>query len=215
MLKLYHAPTQRPICRSCARPDKLHHRPRKVLMQSRWARSVTPNPEEFVRGAHYYFEIGNTSDAPGWIFAEPETASFRLHYRTEPRRSAYSPSNLFRKPDFLVLDHQNQEVLRISRYTRVPACFNIIQNGEVVGTIGLRSLLRNKYSLELKDGPTWTFRMPLFTIQFDGESNANSRVWVRLCPSKRQWNLLTQVGADDLRLLAGLAFIHREWWCYS
>ena len=29
-----------------------------------------------------------------------------------------------------------------------------------------------------------------------------------------QWTLLAEAGADDVRLLAGLAFIHREWWCY-
>ena len=57
--------------------------------------------------------------------------------------------------------------------------------------------------------------MPLFTVYFHGESSSNSRVWVVVGPSKRQWTLLAEAGSDDERLLAALAFIHREWWCYS
>lgn len=138
----------------------------------------------------------------------------RWHYQTEPCRSAYSFLNLFRRPDFVLLDHDEKEVLRIRRRTRFPPRSDILQNGEVVGTIRLRSVLLNRYSLVLKAGPTWTFRMPLFTIRFYGESSANSRVRVLMGP-KVQWMLHLSAGADDVRLVAGLAFIHRQWWCYS
>ena len=123
---------------------------------------------------------------------------------------SYLASNLFRKPDFVLLDHEEREVLRICRTTRFPPRFSMIQNGEVVGTIKLRSIFLNKYAINLKAGPKWTFRMPLFTIYFHGESSSNSRVWVVVGPSKMEWTLLTEAGTDDVRLLAGLAFIHGE-----
>jgi hypothetical protein len=183
-------------------------------MKLRRERYIDPSPSEIERGAGYVFQLdGGASDAPGCIYDNAGNACW--NYRTEPRRSAYSPLNLVRKPDFVLLDHESQEVLRISRNTRVPPRFDIIQNGGVVGTIGLRSILRNKYMLTLKGGPAWTFRMPLFTIHFYGKSSVDSRVWVVIGANKTEWYLLTQAGTTDVRLVGGLAFIHREWWCYS
>ena len=174
-----------------------------------------PSPEEIERGVPYSLQLNGALDCPGAILAEPGNANVRWHCRTDPCRSPYSPLNLLRKPDFVLTDPEERVVLRIRRNSRVPPRFNMIQDGEVVGTICLRSILRNKYAIALKAGPTWTFRMPLFTVHFHGESTAESRVWVAVGPSKLQWTLLAQPGTDDLRLLAGLAFIHREWWCYS
>jgi hypothetical protein len=179
------------------------------------ASQCAPSPEDIERGVQYSFQLGDALDCPCAILAEPGMATAGWHCGTEPRRSPFSPLNLLRKPDFVLMDHEERVVLRIRRKSRVPPRFDMIQNGQVVGTIGLRSILRNKYAIALNAGPTWTFRMPLFTICFHGESTAESRVWVAVGPSKRQWNLLAQPGTDDVRLLAGLAFIHREWWCYS
>jgi hypothetical protein len=172
-----------------------------------------PTPDQIERGVPYFFQLSWATGYPSWIIAEPGNPTVRWHCRTEPCRANFSPQNLIRKPDFVLLDHEEREVLRICRTTRLPPRFNMIQNGEVVGTIGLRSIFQNKYAINLKAGPKWTFRMPLFTVYFHGASSSNSRVWVIVGPSKMEWSLLTEAGTDDLRLLAGLAFIHREWWC--
>jgi hypothetical protein len=172
-----------------------------------------PSEDEIERGARHCLVIAWDRGSPGSIL--PEIGDARWHCRTEPCRSAWSALNLLRKPDFVLVDQEERGVLRIRRASRLPPRFSILQNGEVVGTIGLRSFLRNKYSIVLTDGPTWTFRMPLFRIYFHGESSSDSRLWIQVGPGKTQWNLLAQAGADDVRLLAALAFIHREWWCYS
>src|SRR5687768_6716531 len=166
-----------------------------------------PTHDQIERGVPYLLQLGWGLGYPGWIFAEaePGTATVRWHCRTEPCRSNFSPLSLIRKPDFVLLDHEEREVLRIRRNTRFPPRFNIIHIGEVVGTIGLRSILQNKYAINLKAGPKWIFRMPLFTLHFYGVSSSNARVWVVVGPSKMEWTLLTEAGANDVRLLAGLA----------
>ena len=79
----------------------------------------------------------------------------------------------------------------------------------------MRSLFRIKYSIDIQGAGSWTFRLPLFTVQFRGDSQAGTDVWVIVGPSKMEWNILIRPGTNDLRLLAALAFIHNEWWNYS
>src|SRR5207244_4308827 len=114
----------------------------------------------------------------------------RWRYETHPRRSVYSPLNLLKKPDFILSDGQGQEVLRVVRKTRFPPRFKMVESGRTVGKIALRSILRNKYSIEFDEGPRWLFRMTLFTIYFPGVSSTGNRAWVVVGPSKRQWNVL-------------------------
>lgn len=84
----------------------------------------------------------------------------------------------------------------------------------VVHIQGSRSL-RNRYTIQIGEEPTWMFHMPLFTIYFRAESAMGQEVLVRVGPSKKQWNVLAQPGTDSVYLLCALAFIHREWWAYS
>ena len=182
-------------------------------MDQKHERHARPNALDLERGAYYAFQIDIKLDAPGVIVAKPGVICWR--YETRPKRSAYSPINLFRKPEFVITNIEGQELLSIRRCTRLPPCFEMIENGQVVGKIALRSILRNKYTLQFHAGPVWTFRMPLFTLNFRGESTEGTYVWARVGPQKTQWNLLVESGADSLHLLSGLAFIHREWWCYS
>jgi hypothetical protein len=123
--------------------------------------------------------------------------------------------NLFRKPDFVLFDAEEREVLRVRRTTRFPARFEIIEGGRVIGEIALRSILRNQYTIEFDAGLRWLVRMPLFTTYFAGASSTGTRAWIVVGPSERQWRLLVEPEADSVHLLCGLAFIHRERWCYS
>ncbi len=172
-----------------------------------------PDAETIERGDRYWFLIEETLDFSGAILEASGTIRWR--YLTSPRRSPYSLVNLKRKPDFLVLNPDGLDLLRIRRDKRLPPIFHMIEGSRVVGRIRLRSILRNTYTLDFEEGPTWTVRMPLYTVNFWGESSVNSHVWILTGPSKKQWNLLSEPGATNVRLLSGLAFIHREWWCYS
>ena len=176
-------------------------------------RYTAPDNAQVQGGNQYIFDIANTPETPGVILAKPGITRWR--YETQPRRSAYSLFNLLRKPDFVLFDTQGQEILRIVRQTRFPPRFKMVARDQVVGKIALRSLLRNKYAIEFDGGPRWLFRMTLFTVYFPGVSSTGTRVWVVVGPSKRQWNVLVEPAADNVYLLAGLAFIHREWWCYA
>lgn len=179
-------------------------------VQPRWA---APSDAQVQGGNQYIFDIENTPETPGVILGKPGITRWR--YEGQPKRSVYSPLNLLRKPDFVLSDPQAQEVLRVVRETRFPPRFKIVERGQTVGSVALRSILRNKYRIRFNGGPDWLFRMTLFTVYFPGVSSAGTRVWVRVGPSKRQWNLLVEPEADSVYLLACLAFIHREWWCYS
>ncbi len=174
---------------------------------------IEPDAEIIEHGDKYVFGIENTLDFSGVILEA--SGIIRWRYQTSPRRSPYSLFNLIRKPDFVLLNPDGLELLRICQHKRLPPIFQIIERNRVVGTIRLRSILRNKCSLDFEDGLMWDFHMPLFTVCFWGKSNVNSYVWVQVGPGKRQWNLLSGHKDTNIRLLSGLAFIHREWWCYS
>jgi hypothetical protein len=187
-----------------------------VRIQTLRSMRMAPRPDDIERAAAYGLVLdGRATEVPGLIFDTPGVTEPCWRLRTEPPRSPWSPLNFWRKPDFLLVDSDNREILRIRRTRRMPACFHLVDKGNPVGTVQRRGILRNKYTLAFKDGPTWTFRMPLFTWLFWGESNTGRRIWVRMGPSKIQWTVLMQPEADNVRLLMVLAFIHREWWCYS
>ena len=174
---------------------------------------IGPDADELERGAKFVLKLGFESDHPGVI--EDPLGVVRWRYETQPRRSAYSLANLFRKPDFVLGSPEGREVLRIRRVSRHPPTFAMQGKGLVLATLVRRSILRNKYVLQFKEGQAWTFRMPLFTTSFWGESAPGRRLWVEMGPSTLQWNVLFQPGGESVELLGGLAFIHRDWLCYS
>jgi hypothetical protein len=174
-----------------------------------------PNDDETKRGGKYVFQIDlRRNDYPGLI--RNEYGVILWAYQTRPRRHIWSLLNVFGKPEFILLDPEGSDVLRIRRISRFPTCFEMTEKDQSVAKIVRRSVLRNKYSLEVKNGQGWTFRMPLFTSSFAGESTSGNLFWVQVGPSESQWNVLFQPGTENPELLAaGLAFIHWERWCYN
>jgi len=95
-----------------------------------------------------------------------------------------------------------------------PSVFNLLEEGNLIGTVRMSSVLRNRYSIEL-DGVKWTFHMPLYTIYFSGESRTGTEVWVAMGPRESQWNILLAPGLPERSFAAILAFIHNERYFYS
>jgi len=172
-----------------------------------------PSPDLIAHGSQVYSAITFDPAAPGAIFTADDRPRWR--FEPNPKRSAWSVRNIFKKPDFVVFDPDAHEVLRVRRKRRVPPQFEMVQDNRPVGEIALRSVFRNTYAITLAGGSTWLFRMPLFAVTFHGESQDGRQVWVRVGPRKTRWNILLDASLDHLHLLAALAFIHREWWCYS
>lgn len=115
-----------------------------------------------------------------------------------------------RLPDFVIYDKSDNELIRIKRDRGfVVSRFVMIENGIAVCRITQRSILLNRYQLVFADGATWKFHMPLFTVIFKGWSETGARIRVRL-RSHNVWYVMIDSEADNPRLVAALAFIHRE-----
>jgi hypothetical protein len=189
-----------------------------------------PNARDVARGVEYWFGIGSDVDWAGEMWQLGYEKAF-CQYETRPKRSPHDLRNLLRKPPLVFTDSEGREIGRIIRGGRFPPTFHIIEPDPnptgtsagptgVVGTIRLITPLRNKYSIQLHPGPLWeslhlTFHMPLFTIYFRGWTTDGRSLWVRLWKSKRSWLLLREPELNHPYLLPALAFIHREWWCFS
>lgn len=175
---------------------------------------VGPDDETIKNGARYCFRIErNTDSRCGEIWCAQ--GIIRWRYSARECLTTNSLQNPFGKLEFLVRDSDGKEVMCIRRASFIPSQFVIVDGGIVVGRIGLRSILRNSYKIQLTPGLRWRFRMPLFTVRFGGDSSSGTHVWVLVGPSKMEWNILMKSGTDDPRLLFALAFIHNEWWNYS
>ena len=172
-----------------------------------------PSDDTIATGTQYICLIDLADTSPGEIFGDPGVVRWR-HTTRHPGTVAFFTRH-FKAPDFVITDTDGNERMRIRRSGRLPSRFEMFEDGQVVGLITMRSVLRNSYTIDFKAGQSWTFRMPLFTIYFHGESKGGAKVWVRVGPPKRQWNILVEAGVDSVRLVYGLAFIHRQWWCYS
>jgi hypothetical protein len=67
----------------------------------------------------------------------------------------------------------------------------------------------NKYRLDFMGQSKWTFKMPLFTVIFRGKSDTGAQIQARL-RTHNLWYVFIDCDADNPRLVAALAFIHRE-----
>ena len=173
-----------------------------------------PSADALERGLKIVSVIDWSSDAPGTLFDATGTVLWRFH--TNPRRAAWSIHNIRRKPEFVVCDASDRELVNVRRTARLPPTFQMEEAGRIVGHIRLRSIFRNVYVIDLRNGATWRFWMPLYSSLFRGQSSTGSQVWVSPGDGgKRHWNILLSGEEDRLHVLSALAFIHREWWCYA
>ena len=139
-----------------------------------------------------------------------EVNNVRWRYRRSNAAFRWLLRHPLKRPDFFATELDTKDEVIIRRASYIPSVFNIIEGGRIVGTIRMLSVLRNKYSISIDDVKTWTFRMPLFTILFFGESRDGAEIWVRVGPSERHWNILIKPGVVERPLVAALAFIHNE-----
>lgn len=179
-------------------------------------RITAPQLEDIASGSKYTCVIDPTPSirsSSGTVYDEHGVVRWRYGFRANPSGRGWG--NPFNKPDFVVADANGQAELVIRRVSFVPPIFNIMDGDLVLGRIRLRSLLRNKYAIDINGVNSWTFRMPLFTVRFGGYSHSCTDIWVIVGPGKMQWNILIRPNVSERHLVAALAFIHSEWWNYS
>lgn len=151
-----------------------------------------------------------TYDGDGEIYNRESKLlwSFRSLSRN---RSTVFPLAFFRLlPDFVFYDTTQLELLTIMCERRYPLTrFVMIENGFSVCTIRKRSILQNEYSIEFNSELNWTFQMPMFTVFYNGVSENGAKLRVRM-ERHDTWYVQIPSSVDNLRLVAALAFIHRE-----
>jgi hypothetical protein len=147
-----------------------------------------------------YEGIGEIYDSNGGILWRFKTLHKRPHY----------PYGLFRLPDFVVYDKAEKEIFRIKLERKwALAQFAMLENESPICIINQRSILRNKFTLNFRNGQKWVFKMPLFTVSFGGLSEAGEKIRVRI-RTHNIWYVLIDTNVDSPQLAAALAFIHRE-----
>ena len=117
---------------------------------------------------------------------------------------------LARLPEFVVCDPDGKEVVRIRRTRRFPrATFEMRDGKELRATIVRRHPLFSSYDIRLAGGPDWRFKLPLFTIDFFGESSIGGKLLAR-ADTHNQWFMVVDTNHDSSYLIHALLFIHRE-----
>jgi hypothetical protein len=171
-----------------------------------WARTGTPLPgNRYSTGFTTHYGDGDLlSFEEG---REEGRVIFRFRNEPQPKTLMYG---LVRLPEFVVYDPDGTEVVRIRRTRRFPrATFEMRDGKELRATIVRRLPLYSSYDIRLAGGPNWRFKLPLFTIDFFGESSIGGRLLTRQ-DSHNQWFMVVDTNHDSPYLIHALAFIHRE-----
>ena len=157
-------------------------------MQRNRTRAVAPDGECIAQDHKFLGQIDRGMDGhSGAVMDEQGVIRWRYGIRKTPPLAAWG--NPFNKPDFVIADPDGRDEVVIRRASFIPSVFNIMAADRVIGTVRMRSMFRNKYAIEIDGVNSWTFRMPLFTVRFFGDSSAGVEIWVAVGPSKMEWNM--------------------------
>lgn len=183
-------------------------------MQPNRTTTIAPDKECVANGHKFLSQIDRGKDGHSGAVLD-EQGVIRWRYGT--RKNPFVPclGNPFNKPDFVIADPDGRDEVVIRRASFIPPVFNIMEAGRIIGTVKMRSVFRNRYTIDIESVNSWTFRMPLFTIRFFGVSRSGPEIWVAVGPSKMEWSILIKRDAREWPLLAALAFIHVEAWNYA
>lgn len=173
-----------------------------------------PDDDCVANGGKYFFQIDRGGRGrSGKVYDEHGGLVWRYAARRDA--SGWRRLNPFIKPDFVFTEADGPAELVIHKTSCWPSRFVMRDRDAVIGRIGVRSIVRIKWGVEIEGAGAWTFSLPLFTVRFHGESQSSTDIWVLVGPSKMEWNVLIRPGINDRRLVVPLAFIHNEWWNYG
>lgn len=176
--------------------------------------AVAPDEECIAHGTKLLCQIHRGMSSHAGEMRD-EQDKVRWQYRNRAHSANWNLGNPLKKPDFVIAEPGSKDEMVIRRVSLAPSVFKIIEAGKVIGTIRMLSVFRNEYSITIDGVSELTFRMPLFSVRFFGESGAGVEIWVRVGPSTMTWNILIKPDSTQRPLVAALAFIHHEWYFYS
>ena len=108
------------------------------------------------------------------------------------------------------VDHQTG-LIRTEQRFLLPK-YALYQDSIIVWTLCVRSIFRNRHTLELAKNTTWNVRTPFFSTHFEGDAQDGSRVLGRVGQRVSEWLRLVHPDRDSEPFLAALAFMHRQWY---
>ncbi len=178
--------------------DFIQSRVSPAAKESEATKPAEPGKFGFVCSYEGIGSVFTSNGAPLWRFKTLHAG--KPHY----------PYGLFRIPDFVVYDLADRELYRFKLVRKLALSkFVMLENGATICTITLRSFLRNKYTLDFADGRKWLFRIPLFGVRISCQSETGDKILAHY-RGHNVWQVQLEPPVDDPRLVAALAFLHRE-----
>lgn len=175
-----------------------------------WERIIPPDEHSIEHGAKYVCVIDRDGRSRGGkIYDENGDVRWQYDWRRNPEGLSWR--NPLNKPGFVVTNPDGQVEIVIRRASFFPSTFRILEGNNSIGRITLPNVLGIKYRILLDGFPGATFRVPLFTRQFWGDTEGDASIWVVVGPSTMEWNVLLKPGTNDLGIVATIAFIHTQW----
>lgn len=149
-------------------------------------------------------------DGNGGIFNRDNKMLWKFKTVYSDSRHKFPYSFLKLLPDFILYDDTGQEILTIICTQRYPLPQFVMRNGKLsFCTVQQIGVLPKSYLIDFKNGNKLNFYIPLFTVFYQGIFENGAKVLVRKIRHDT-WHIQIPANQDNFRLLAVLAFIHRE-----
>jgi hypothetical protein len=163
-----------------------------------------------------WYRISNDFHFRGTGEIRDRTENVVWHHRQDPSGSGTGriplswATTFFRRPDFVVLDRAEEEVLRIRQSQRFPRRrFVMLASEKLLGEIEERSLVSDFYAARFTDGTNWSIWRRLFSAAVHVLSDSGARIRVQM-QLHNNWFLCRKDTKDNLQIIATLAFIQSE-----
>ena len=132
-------------------------------------RDIAPNEECIARGSKLLCQIDRGAARHSGTVRD-EHGGIRWRYAFRKNGSGRGSGNPFNKPDFVIADPDAKDEVIIRRASFIPPVFSIREAERCIGRVRMRSLFRNKYSIEIDGVGSWTFSMPLWRLHRKGRN---------------------------------------------
>lgn len=167
--------------------------------------SVQENIAISESGSEYGFRC--TTDGNGEIFNH--TGQVRWRFRTKRRNGILGYMFLDFSEFLFSIEPENWSICIISSQTLLKKTFFMSDHGASVCEIRRLGLLAKTYEIKFNSGAIWHIHIPLFSRFYEGVSNSGARINIQLLRHDT-WHVRIFSDCEDIRLLAALAFIHRD-----
>ena len=152
----------------------------------------------------YRFRVTQSEDVE--VTSEGEILELQLRSVTPV------PLMVWSSPKEWVATDCNGYTRSVRRTRRFPAPqFAIAKGSETLATIQCTHLLRTRYVINLADGASWVFRMPLFRADYLGSSSQGRSLYVSAW-RENLWDLFVDVDQSSQDLLTAIACIFLARW---